>query len=90
MDAPLPVSSFAFVVSVRITTTIVTTAMPTTQPMRKAGPFTRAFTENNIRMHAMIGIGLIAMPTASGSRSPRALSNMQSPYPGSVGRRSRA
>ena len=57
---------------------MVTTVIPMTQPRRNAGPFTRALTENSIRMQAMIGIGLMAMPTASGNRSPSALSNIQS------------
>ena len=40
-----------------------------TQPARNAGPFTFARSENRIRMMAMIGIGLIAMPIANGRTS---------------------
>ena len=50
--------------------------MPATQPTRNAGPFTRAFAENSIRMQAMIGTGLIAIPIASGSRLPSEPANM--------------
>ena len=66
----------ARVESDRATTTTVTMAIPNTQPTRNAGPLIRALTENSIRMQAMIGTGLIAIPIASGNRSPSALSNI--------------
>ncbi len=40
-----------------------------THPARNAGPFTFARFEKRIRMIAMIGIGLMAMPIANGSTS---------------------
>jgi hypothetical protein len=43
---------------------VLTAASATTQPTRKAGPFTRARAENSIRITAMIGIGLIATAMA--------------------------
>ena len=49
--------------------TATTTPSPRTQPSRNAGPFVLARSENSIRMTAMIGIGLIATPTAYGSTS---------------------
>jgi hypothetical protein len=39
-------------------------------PRRKAGPLLRARLENSIKMTAMIGIGLIAIPTANARISP--------------------
>ncbi len=44
---------------------MLTAARATTQPTRKAGPFTRARCENSIRITAMIGTGLIATPMAN-------------------------
>ena len=43
---------------------------PTIQPSKNTELFARAPCENSMRITAMIGIGLIAMPSASGSRSP--------------------
>lgn len=48
----------------------MTTTIPTTQPSRNPVPVAVASGESNMRITAMIGIGLIAIPTASGSRSP--------------------
>jgi hypothetical protein len=39
-------------------------ASATTQPIRNAGPLTRARCEKSISVTAMIGRGLIATPTA--------------------------
>ncbi len=47
-----------------------TTASPAIQPNRNASPLLRAFGVMSIRMIAMIGTGLIAMPRASGRISP--------------------
>ena len=74
-DGPLA-SSVAPVASRRRKTSSVTSVMPATQPTRNAGPLTRALTENSIRMQAMIGMGLIAIPIASGSRLPSEPANM--------------
>ena len=52
-DAPLEISS----------TITPTTARPTTQPDRNAGPFTRPFGVASISTTAMIGTGLSATPT---------------------------
>src|SRR5207344_1360413 len=48
-------------------------ATPITRPTRYAGPFTRPRGETSINTTAMIGIGLIATPTAAGSMLPTAL-----------------
>ena len=53
-----------------ISRTIVPPSTPTIQPSRNIELFARARCENSMRITAMIGIGLIAMPSASGSRSP--------------------
>ena len=53
-----------------ISRTIVPPSTPTIQPSRNVELLARARFENSIRITAMIGIGLIAMPSASGSRSP--------------------
>ena len=44
-----------------------TTANPTIQPARKAGPFTRPFGVASISTTAIIGIGLRATPTPNDS-----------------------
>ncbi len=56
----------------RVNTTTATT-MPTTQPMRNPTLVTLAFGESSMRIAAMIGTGLIAMPSASGRISPIAV-----------------
>ena len=50
-------------------TTVLTAARPITHPARNDGPFALARSENRIRMMAMIGTGLMAMPTANGRTS---------------------
>src|SRR3954464_3541946 len=65
--------------------TPVATAMPATQPSRKPTLVPPAFAARSIRIAAMIGIGLIATPTASGSRSPM-ISFIASSDPGQVTR----
>ena len=52
---------------------IATIVRPSIQPSVKAGPLERALAEKSIRMTAMIGIGLIATPTAAGRMSAIAL-----------------
>ena len=54
----------------RTSTTTVTSTMPTSQPIRKAVPVAAGRRDSSIRITAMIGIGLIATPIASGSKSP--------------------
>ena len=49
------------------------TMMPSTQPSRNPMLVPLAFGESSMRMAAMIGIGLIAMPRASGRMSPMTL-----------------
>jgi hypothetical protein len=44
--------------------------MPASQPRRKPTLVTFALAESNIKIAAMIGIGLIAIPTANGKISP--------------------
>ena len=67
VDEPESVSSEPLATS---TTTTLTTTSPTTQPTANAEPFDLARGVPSIRMTAMIGTGLIATPTADGSRSP--------------------
>ena len=50
--------------------TVTATAMPTIHPHMKPTPVGFAFGDNNIKMAAMIGIGLMATPRARGSTSP--------------------
>jgi hypothetical protein len=47
-----------------------TSESPTSQPRMNAGPFVRARGVPSIKTTAMIGTGLSATPTASGSTSP--------------------
>ena len=53
-----------------MTTITTTVAIPATQPPRNAGPFCRASAENSMRMTAMMGTGLMAIPIANGRTSP--------------------
>jgi hypothetical protein len=46
---------------------------PSSQPTMKTGPLTRALRLVSMNTTAMIGIGLSAIPTASGSDPPMAL-----------------
>ena len=50
--------------------TTTATTMPSTQPMRKPTLVPFAFGESSMRIAAMIGIGLIAIPSARGRMSP--------------------
>ena len=50
-----------------------TMSRPNSQPSMKAGPLTRALRLVSMSTTAMIGIGLSAIPTASGSDPPMAL-----------------
>jgi hypothetical protein len=54
------------------TTTEVTMAMPATHPIRKDALLAPARFDRSMRMMAMIGMGLMATPMASGSESPMA------------------
>jgi hypothetical protein len=47
-------------------------ATPMIHPPRNAALFAPALEESSIKMIAMIGIGLIATPTAKGNTSPMA------------------
>ena len=67
-DGPLDVAIPAVLATMR--TMVPTTARPSIQPPRKARPLLRAFGVISIRMMAMIGSGLMAMPIARGSISP--------------------
>ena len=60
----------ASLASERRYTATLTTATPSTQPARKAGPLTRARAENSTRITAMMGSGLMATPMAYGSTTP--------------------
>ena len=51
-------------------TTSVTTTIPATQPSRKPVLVAVAFRESSMRITAMIGIGLIATPTANKRTRP--------------------
>jgi hypothetical protein len=53
----------------KVNNTIATT-MPVTQPSRKPTLVVFALGDSNIKIAAMIGIGLIAIPTANGKISP--------------------
>ena len=69
-DGPLDVATPAVLAT---TSTIVPMiARPSTQPPRKARPLLRALGVMSMRMMAMIGTGLMAMPIASGRISPMA------------------
>ena len=46
------------------------TTMPSTQPSRNPMLVPFAFGDSSMRIAAMIGMGLIAMPSASGRMSP--------------------
>ena len=50
--------------------TVRATTMPATQPSKNPTLAPLAFGDNSIRMAAMIGIGLIMIPSASGRMSP--------------------
>jgi hypothetical protein len=50
--------------------TVTATTIPSTQPSRKPVPVTRAFGDSSMRMAAMIGMGLIATPSAGVRMSP--------------------
>ena len=67
-DGPLDVAIPAVLATMR--TMVPTTARPSIQPPRKARPLLRACGVISIRMMAMIGSGLMAMPIARGSISP--------------------
>jgi len=54
----------------RTSTTLPTMVRANTQPARKAGPLLLARLLNNIKITAMIGIGLIATPIACGKILP--------------------
>jgi hypothetical protein len=51
---------------------VPTTISPASQPITNAGPFARVRGVTSISTTAMIGIGLSATPTASGSTRPMA------------------
>jgi hypothetical protein len=63
-----------------IRSTIAAT-IPTIQPSMNARLFCRARSLNSIRITAMIGIGLIATPIASGRNSPIASPIRPPPHP---------
>ncbi len=67
VDVPESVSSAS---PARSSTMTLTTISPMTHPTANAGPLERAFGVPSMRMTAMIGTGLMATPTADGSRSP--------------------
>ena len=67
-DGPDEVDTPAVLAMMR--TMVATAARPSSQPARNAKPLLRAFGVISIRMTAMIGIGLMAMPIASGRMSP--------------------
>ena len=50
--------------------TVTATTMPSSQPTRNPTLVPFAFGESSMRIAAMIGIGLIAIPIASGRISP--------------------
>ena len=68
MEAPLDVETPAVFAMTR--TMLPTTARPRSQPPGNARPLLFALGVMSIRMIAMIGTGLIAMPIASGRTSP--------------------
>jgi hypothetical protein len=59
--------------SVSTITGIHTTAIPSAQPNKKAGPFHLALAEKSARITVIMGTGLIAIPTANGRKSKKVL-----------------